>query len=147
MVAARGRSFGRVRDNGSGSGERLLRSRGRGMSRAKLPVAFPVASLVFLRAIEDDFAARAPRQLVSLVADRADHRTYTVAVECLRTTDYRSGHVFNIHSNAAAAIADDISSTRDRRNEENLARRLSAYALSCNLLFFSTIYFNRTSTR
>lgn len=44
----------------------------RGMSRAKLPVALPVAPLVLLSAIEDDLAARAPEQLVSSVANRAD---------------------------------------------------------------------------
>lgn len=83
-------------DDGGGGGERLLRERGgRGVSRAELPVVFPVAPLVLLSAVEDDFATRTPRQLVSLVADRADRlctRPCTVA-ECLRTTDYRSGHV------------------------------------------------------
>jgi len=65
------------------------------MSRTKLPVAFPVASLVLLRAVEDDFAARTPRQLVSLVTDCANYfrtrsNVVTELTECLRTT-IRSG--------------------------------------------------------
>lgn len=148
-------------DDGSGSGERLVRRRdGRGMSRAKLPVAFPVASLVLLRAIEHDLAARAPRQLLGLVADRANHlrtplHTKFVA-ECLRTTDYRSGHVFNIHSNAAAAIADDISfarneerGTRNEKSEESLFLFFSraAYALAYDLLYLVNLVITTGSRR
>lgn len=72
---------------GRGAG-RLGRVLARGMSRAELPVAFPVAPLVLLSAVEDGLAARAPEQLVSSVADRADGHPRR------RAADYRASITF-----------------------------------------------------
>ena len=88
-----------VREDDSGRGsrggrERLLRRRdGHGVSRATLSVTFPVAFLVLLGAVEDDFATRAPRQLVSLVANRADQLRTRLSFVHRRRVSAHDGYI------------------------------------------------------